>query len=175
MAKRTKADLDAIFADNTTGEISPEDIRDFIDSAALLGAGYFWAESATTTINTQGVYEVATGTVTGVLASGFTVSTPNKALYTGSVDVDVLAIAFLSISCGNNDVVGIQFGKNGTVIPSSQIVRTMGAGNDIGAVSCSGLAELSPNDFIQLFIGNESDITDVTIEKGHVLVFSRFK
>lgn len=72
---RTLAALNALFADNTSGVISPQDIRDLVVSMlphAEIGSG----AKASITLGTG--YQAMDFTVAGVSAYGLTVSTADK-------------------------------------------------------------------------------------------------
>jgi len=70
-----------------------------------------------------------------------------------------------SLESGNNKVVACYLAKNATVIVDS---RTKGTTAGSGAGRVQGLpisftTELSPNDYIEPFVENQTDITDITV------------
>ena len=173
--QRDKAALAALFADNVSGDISPQDLRDFLESMHPSALSYYVSSSAETTIVTQSVYVKVAGTTTQVSARGFTHSN-NRATYTGTPDIHVFITASVSMTAaGTNVITAWRAAKNGTTIASSEVQRKVGTGTDIGALFIAAEADLSTNDYIEIFCANESDTTNMTADYMYVHVLQVFK
>jgi len=71
MTIRTYAALTALFADNITGDISPQDLRDFLDSQRVYGSIVFEGNAVTQTL-ASGVPEILTEWTGDGLSNGST-------------------------------------------------------------------------------------------------------
>jgi len=127
--------------------------------------GYGMAANATaTTITSSGTYYKVAGTTTANTLYLFT-HTDNRLTYTGTPThfFRIMASPISMISAGTNVVVSLKFAKNGTVIgyPSTRKINT---GSDVGSASCHFGVSLATNDYIELFITNETNTSTVTVE-----------
>ena len=118
---------------------------------------------AATTIGVAGTFVKMAGTTAEVTSNDFTISTSNRATYTGALTrrfkVDVSASLTSSVS---NQIISLQFAKNGVVISSSEQQRFIAAGADVGNISLTCLPELVTNDYIEVFctiIGTTGTVT----------------
>ena len=173
--KRSKSDLATLLADNTSGAISPQDVRDFLESMDLSFASMYFSSSAETTIAVAGTYVLAAGTTTSIKLSNFTMPQDNRLTYTGAADVYAEISASISMTCASNSkIVGMKIAKNGTVIDSTEIHRKISTGADIGAAYVQGDVQLATNDYIELFISNETDTANATIDFCNLRVKGAF-
>lgn len=168
---RTKTELLALFADGQIdGSITPQDMRDLIETLTpAIGSIYFsgLVETAITTVNVK------------VLASG------NTTLVTQAHDVDMpqnnriryigtkprhfeVSISMSTTTAANNKNIEYQIFKNGIALTETTMQIKHGTGNDFSSVSITTNVILSLNDYIELFISNETDNTNVTIENGTI-------
>ena len=173
--QRTASALATLFADNTSGDISPQDLRDFLVSAHVNYGVSYVSTAAETTISTQDVFVKAAGTTTEIATRNFT-HTAGRLTYNGTPDINVyVSCCFSMTAAGNSKEIDFKIAKNGTVIDSSMIRRKVGTGTDVGAASVDSFIEgLSTNDYIELWVANHTDTTNVTIELCHLMVFGMF-
>ena len=166
--RRTVSALQTLLADNTTGDISPQDLRDFLVSAAPEYGGLYISSSAATTIGGAGTPTKASGTTASIGASSnITVATTNRITYTGAADIAVIVLFACSMTCASSTVtLGISVAENGTQIASTEVFRKIGTGSDQGAASTFGIATLSQNDYVEMFVTNEDGTGAVTLTKG---------
>ena len=167
---RTKSALAALLADNTTGQISPQDIRDFLETMQPAYGSCYVTASAATTIAVAGTYYKAAGTTTQIDVNRFTHAN-NRLTYTGTPTVRARAIAMLSVlTAGTNDVLGFKIAKNGTPIAASEIRRFVGTGTDVGAVALAVDVDLATNDYLEIWVTNEDATATVTLDKMYFAV-----
>lgn len=157
--------------DNTTGDISPEDIRDVVVSLnpsrgqLELSAG----GSAATTFASSGTYiKVAGTTALDTTVDNTTVSQPSNGVLKllKNVNQVVLVNATLEVlPAGNNKKYTFTFAKNGTAIPALAFTAFYGnlAGNPAG-VFLSGLVSMTYNDEISVVVKNDTDTTSITAQ-----------
>ena len=167
---RTKTALAALFADNTSQQISPQDLRDFLETMSPSFGGYYFSTPAATTCTDASTFYKAAGTTTETNSNRVTVATTNRLTYTGTPTIHVHIAASVSFTTsGTNDVIAVALAKNGTVITGSDMQQYIGAGADIGSTALHFDAMLSTNEYLELWVANNTvGGTTVTIENGYV-------
>jgi hypothetical protein len=168
--QRTVADLITRLADNTSGAISPEDVRDIVASLRpSFGQIYVSAAAAAavTISNTTGYFE-ATAPAWTLSASAHNVDESDgngRLTYTGATTLRALVTCTVSMTCaGSNDVLHFRIGKNGVSAEASEVQRKIGTGADVGAAALTFATDLTTGDHISLFVRNSTATDDVTIE-----------
>lgn len=79
----------------------------------------------------------------------------------------------ISFKNGANDIFsGAVFKNNGATQITTRFSRKIGAGGDVGSVTCSGLATLAAGDTIELWIQNETAADDCIVTDGNIAIFS---
>ena len=143
------------------------------DSAEI--SHYYMESNATaTTISVADTAVKAAGnTVTSPITEKFTNTTTNRATYTGSATHDFTVRAVVSMDSGNNKVVNAMIHKNGTVSPGSSSRTTTHGGTGHGdSVTVQTVVELSTNDYIEIYVSNSTDTSDITVTDMNVIVHS---
>ena len=125
--------------------------------------------TATSVAATGTAYKAAGTTTDGALTSKFT-HTNNRATYIGSIDRPFFVSAALSVESGNNNVVGLYIAKNGVVIADSEIYITTNAGGRAEGASVQTLTTLTADDYIEIFVENETAIADITVTDLNVII-----
>lgn len=140
------------FADNTPIEDSR---KDFIM--------YFENNATATTINTAGVYELVAGTWLEDHANGFTTDANGRATYIGVEDFNFPVDATVSLEpvSGTNKDLAVKFAVNGTEV-GVEFPRRTDSGNP-GVIGIPWQVTLSNGDYIELFVANITDTTNVTV------------
>lgn len=80
---RSYAELQTLLADNITGEISPQDLRDFLDSVATERANIYDQGLAQSHVTSNTAFVKPTLTVTGDASDRFTINTDGTVTLTG--------------------------------------------------------------------------------------------
>jgi hypothetical protein len=175
---RSLADILTLCANNTTGAISPQDIRDVIVSLRN-GHGQIYVaavDSAAVTISDTTNYFEATSPAWTLTSDAylFDESAGNGRLtYTGIPDVRVHVTASVSFTvAGANDVLYLRLGENGTPDEASEVHRKVGTGSDVGAVTMHLNTTMATGEYISLFVRNTSAADDITIEVADIQVIS---
>lgn len=166
---RTKAALAALLADNVTEQISPQDIRDFLETMHPSFGSLYVSTAAETTVSVAGTYVKAAGTTTSVNLHRVTMPANNRLTYTGTPDIHAHIACSLSMTSINNNVtVGVGLAKNGTVLEHSKLNRRVGTGTDVGSTALHADAMMSTNDYLEIFISNETNTGNLQIEYGYL-------
>ena len=165
--RRTLSALQTLLANNITGAVSPQDMRDVLVSL-MVRTGHLSQQGnvAETSITGSVTYFDINLSATSLGGSEleFDESAEGQLRYTGIEDILVsIVCSFSIISAGNNKVYHIRLAKNGTSIASTELRLKIATGADVGeGVSC-GQIVMSQNDYITLEIKNATDTTNATI------------
>lgn len=170
--KRDKAALVALFPDNTTGLISPQDLRDFLESLDLTRGAYYVSTTAATTITSASSggllgnnYVKIAGTTTSKTVNRFT-HADNKLTYASglpSIRADLVAHVSFNHASGSPVDVGVKWALNGIPIDESYNIQTVPASSKV-VIPCVGETTLGATDYVELFVANETDTTNLTAQ-----------
>lgn len=143
-----------------------------VQNSAEIGQYTMQGNATATTIGATGTpVKVAGTTVGGSLVQKFT-HTSNRLTYTGAVTRDFKVTVTLSATAGNGNQVGIYVAKNGTVIDESETYITTNASGRLENGSVQTLVELAQNDYIEIWVENNTSVTNVTVEDLNVITES---
>lgn len=131
-----------------------------------VAAGNLYISSAsTTTFNAINTPVKVKGTTTS--ASLFRVSSPssNRLTYTGTKTKRFQVMCSLTATQpSSNKFFSFYIAKNGTILPESRQEVKIINSTDQGPVTLSCTVPLSPNDYIELWVENETNTTDLTVQ-----------
>jgi hypothetical protein len=160
------AALLAQLPDNTTGLISPEDIRDAVVSLfPSRGQLDLTASAQTTFAATDTWYKLAGTTALDATLGqdGFSQASNNEIRATKAVNQVLLITANVELVCAsNNKTFGITFAKNGVAITGIHVSAVLSDSGKGYGFSITGLLPTLQNDTISVFVRNETDTTAVT-------------
>lgn len=162
---RSLATLASLLADNSSGSVSAQDLRDAV--IATLPPGYaaaYISSSAATDPSDTSTWLQAAGTWTLSDTNGnWSMGTNGRWQWDGAADREVnISVAF-SMTCeGNNKQTQWGIAKNGTIIDGSIIQRYVSTGADIGAAAVTAHTDVTTGDYLTLVCRNITDATDIT-------------
>lgn len=140
-----------------------------VGNSGNIGQYYMLGNATVTTINTQGVYEKILGTTTaGQYLEKFTHEN-NKLIYNGALTGFFKVTAVVTLSSGNNKVISLRVAKNGTNIAQSTSESTTSGTGRSENIKIADIVELVPTDYIELFVANTTDTTNVTVENLNLI------
>ena len=169
--QRTLSQVLALLADNATGDISAQDMRDAVLSLASDHAGMYISTSAATTISTVDVWvdEGSTWTLSPD-SHNFSEDTDGRLQYDGAASRHVHVTASASVtSSGNGKTYEIGIAKNGTVYTPSISQRKIVIGTEVGDVSVTAMIPMDTGDYLTLQVRNVTDDTNATITKANIV------
>jgi len=167
--QRSKAALAALFGDNTSQQISPQDLRDFLESASNTYGSMYISAATSTTVATSGTYVKALGTTTSVNLNRVTMPANNRLTYTGTPDVHAhIALSVSFSTSGTNQTLGLAVAKNGSILTHSEIRNKSGAAGDLLSTALHADAMLSTNDYLEIFVTNHSGTTSLKVDYGYL-------
>lgn len=141
-----------------------------VANSASIGSFYMFNNATLTNIVTQGVAVKVAGTTTsGSLAQKFTFA-DNRATYLGAItrDFKVTAVATIEAASPNKQI-GL-YVYNGALVTESEQYVTTNNSNRAEAVTIQAVVDLSTNDFIEIWVENDTDATDVTVSYLNVII-----
>jgi hypothetical protein len=158
--QRTRAELLALLADNASGAISEQDLRDVLVSV-LGGYGhlFFFTKNVTANIATQTLSTWGTGPASGVTLSGAA----------GTLTVPVDGDYFVSFSATFSGTAGRKVSFSSGALPMTPKVKLDSAGDDV-AVSWSGIVTLAAATAISILYAADVDWTAVSFTSGSLAV-----
>jgi hypothetical protein len=119
----------------------------------------------TTTFSASNTPTKALGTTTA--AELFRMSSPanNRLTYSGAKTrrFDVMCSLSL-VASASNKYYSFYIYKNGVLLPESKQMLKLGSNVDKGSVTLSCTALLAPNDYLEVWVENDSDNSSITIE-----------
>ena len=173
---RTISALQTLFANNTDGDISPQDLRDFLVSAEPDRAEIYWSTPAATTTSNQATYYKAAGTTTlqtSPAAVNFTMPANNRLTYTGTpTRLFLVQVHASQVTASGSVVVHYRIAVDGTTVSSSEVIRKQNTTpSDVGAFALGTIVSLATNSYVELFLKNATSSTTVTVSAGNLLVW----
>jgi len=139
------------------------------DKPAYINA-FMFGTSSTTVIGTQSEFQKLEAVTTQGFSRNGLVHTSNRITNSGVSKV-FKGEAILSISSGNNNEIHLAFYKNGsTKIPCSEQEVTTDSGGRLNAIPIQCLVELNTNDYVEIWVMNDSGTTDVVCDNYNFIV-----
>jgi hypothetical protein len=172
MTIRSKTDLLNNLPDNIIGDISPEDVRDVVETMNPAFGSLYVSTPAQTVINTVNVWEKVAGVTTAVNLNRFDMPADNRLRYIGSPNIHCFGkINFSGDATGNNKTFELAAFHDGSILTHSIIQRFYG-NYSISAVHFD--VQLAQNGYIELFARNINDDTNLDIGNMYMLLIGAF-
>lgn len=176
---RDKAAMLALLADNTSGDITEQVLRDMFVSLRKSPHGRFSLSGAAvdTVVGVAGTYYKVLGTtaLSGDETDFDANSLNNRLRYTGLDEIHAhLAISVSMTATSNNQVMGLQIAKNGVIQPNTRVRHKHTTGTAIGSTAIHGDFHMVTNDYLELFVTKYTTGTNVKIEDLYVFVLGMY-
>jgi len=132
---------------------------------------YMNGNATATTFAGVGVPTKILGTTTDNSLSQKFTHTSNRSTYTGGrTRIFNVSSVTTIISSSSNDQVGVYVAKNGAVINSSETYITTNASNRAENAFVQTVVELETNDYIEIWVENNSDSSSLTAQSLNTLI-----
>jgi hypothetical protein len=133
---------------------------------------FYISASAPTSIGFTQTWTKAAGTTTTDLLQNFDANSVNNRLRyleneTAIFHVDV---SFSMTAASANKTFRFGIAKNGTILTQSIVARKIATSTDVGAASAHALLSMATNDYVELFVANWTDDTNITIDFASFVV-----
>lgn len=138
----------------------------FAPSAEEQAVGHLHMDNnaTATTIAVTGTYYKVDGVTTGALLDHFTHSN-NRLTYTGLAPKKIKISVSAALKSGsNNQIVGIQVAKNGSVVTGGKMRGKLLSAGDPTNMSITDATDIVNGDYIELFVTNETGTNAITVE-----------
>jgi hypothetical protein len=168
--QRSLAALMALLANNTTGDISPQDVRDLVETLRMRSGALYVPVAAVAAIvipDTINYVEMSAPAWTlNAGADGFDETGGNGRLtYKGAADAMVHLTCTVSLTAAaNSQVFHVVLAKNGTPDVSTEVIVKLGIGADVVTAALHLIAHVSTGDYLSVFIRNETSGTNARLE-----------
>jgi len=97
--------------------------------------------------------------------------TNNRLTYAGALDGDFQISAVCTFVCSSsNETIGLYVAKNGVVVPESEMYTRSDSRNRAEGISIQTITQLSQGDYIEIWIENVAETSDVTVEFLNTIV-----
>lgn len=172
--QRTLATLQGLLADNTSNDISEQDLRDFAVSAAPNYGHLYVTSSAATTVSASGTYYEAAGTWTLGEARNFTKQADNRLRYDGAPTQRAKITAHFTLESGSSSqACRVSLAKNGTALNGGDVKVFLGTSGSAPGQGCVvAITSLATNDYVGLFVRNDTGANNLTLAWGSIVVES---
>jgi hypothetical protein len=141
-----------------------------VPNSASIGYYTMNGNAVASDVITQGVAVKVAGTTT---AQGITqrfTHTNNRLTYSGALTRNFRVSGVLSFTSGANDKIGVYVAKNGTPIANSEIYSTANTAGRSENVTAQALVELATNDYVEIWVENDTDTDDITVSDLSVII-----
>lgn len=171
---RTLDTLLELLADNVTGDISAQDVRDLLVSLRPNRVSMYLTDPAPVTLTDPEVWVEVDGAAAWQLdvappSAAITMPTPGRLLYGGVTTRAFLLVASATLSvAGNNKTLELAAAVDGEPVLSSVAQRKIGSGADGGAVPLVSLVELDPGSYLSVAVRNLTDTSTPTVEVANL-------
>lgn len=184
--QRTKSALATLLADNTSGAISPQDLRDLMESLHFSFGSLYISTPAETSIANQNEWTKVAGTTTDVNLHRFegktALAVDNRLKYTGAAMVHVHAVFNWSqTSASSNvefDAAAYHYddsAASGSILTHSIVRRKQGTGSDVGAAAAHFDVMMDTNDYVEMHVRNVTNDTNVTFQYAYMFIMGMFR
>lgn len=153
------------YTDNKTRFVNSKGI----ENTAEIGNYFMTNNAVSTTISLVDTAVKVLGTSTANSINQKFTHTNNRLTYVGALLRDFQVTATLSLTSGNNNIIGVYVAKNGVVITSSEMYSTTSSGGRAESITCQTILELNQNDYIEIFVENSTGTADITVEYLNVI------
>lgn len=131
---------------------------------------YFdFSSSSVTDITAINTWVKLNADTTSIFSRDGLVHTDNKVTNTGSSKVFKVE-GIISVSAGSNQTIHAAFFKNGVLHPCSEQSAITSGTNRVQAIPFHCLVELDTNDYIEVWVKNQANTTDITLDNVNVII-----
>jgi hypothetical protein len=135
-----------------------------VKNTAEIGNYYMLNNATVTTITSAGVPVKIEGTSTANAINQKFSHSDNRLTYTGGLTRNFQVSATASFTSGNNRLIGLYVAKNGVVIADSEMYATTSGSGRAEAIHVQTIFEMDENDYVELWIENDSNTDNITVE-----------
>jgi hypothetical protein len=146
--------------------------KEYVDNQKPHYINYFefTGNPITNIVSSATWYKLNTNSTTSLFSRGDLVHTNNRVTYTGTTSKVFQIEGIVSVSAGNNEQIHASFFKNNSLYPCSEQSTVTSSGGKSTALPFHCIVELQTNDYIEVFVKNQSNTTNITLDNVNVIV-----
>ena len=156
----------------TTGDNEPRfrECKGIVNTSAV--GNYYMSENATpTTFSAADTPTKILGTTTANSINQKFTHTNNRLTYIGALEGDFQISAVCTFVCASsNETVGLYVAKNGVVLTDSEMYTRSDSRNRAEGISIQTITQLTTNDYLEIWIENVADNSNITVEFLNTIV-----
>lgn len=142
-----------------------------ITNTAAVGNYYMRENAVATTFSAADTPTKILGTTTPNTINQKFTHTNNRLTYTGALTSNFEISTVCTFVCSSsNETVGLYVAKNGVVLSDSEMYTRSDSRNRAEGISIQTITELTENDYIEIWIENVDNATDITVEFLNTIV-----
>lgn len=165
---RTLAQLQALLADNISGQISPQDIRDFLVSVLGVYGSIYVVDGAVPQVPGATPVKLTAFANNGI-ARGLTPDHTNDRLTVDANSAGDYLVVFQCAFSGTNNATFEFEAYVNSVASGYKVSRKLGVAGDVGSCSLIGLVTLADGDDVEIFVnGGPGD--SLTVEDAQLVL-----
>jgi len=168
---RDRADILALFADNTSGDISEQDLRDYVVSSwgvygqlSIIDNSSYTQSSLATSPSWTTLLHCDTSTANGVTPVATQSTTNTLTCATGGAGV--YFIWFVACFTGSSNATYLIKLFNNAVATGFQCERKIGTGTDVGNTDFHGIITLAEADVLDVRAQADAASKSITVQSG---------
>jgi hypothetical protein len=132
---------------------------------AVSSGNIYVSTPATTLFAAMNTPVKVSGTTTAASLFRVTAPTSNRLAYTGTKTRTFQVICSLSmLAASSNRSYSFYISKNGSLLPESKQFLKLGSNADRGTVTLSCMVSMNTNDYVEVWVENNSDNSSLTVE-----------
>lgn len=174
---RSIADILALFPDNSTGAVSPQDLRDMVVSLQTAYGDMYVSSALATTLGTTGTAVKAGGTTTAGILQDFSMPTDNRLRYDGAATRAVHAVATATIlsTAVSQDITAYIYhydnsSTSGAVVAKSAAAHSLSTvASEPHAITVQAQVEMDTNDYLEFWLANDTSSQNVTAQNMNLV------
>lgn len=170
--QRSTAVLQGLLPDNGTGDISAQDLRDLLVSAAPNFGHLYVSSASATTVGASATWYEAAGTFSLGQARNMSKQADNRLRYDGLPTWMAIVIAHFTLECGSSSqsaLVGLA--KNGSVLTGGdQRVYLGTTGSSPGQGCLVAMTPVTTSDYFGIWVRNDTGANNLTLAYGSIVV-----
>ena len=143
-----------------------------INNTATTGVMTMQGNATATTVSAVDTDYVAAGTtiLDSTVTQKFSMPQSNRLTYDGAINRQFRCTAMLTLTAGNNNQIGVYWGKNGTPIANSEMYATMDGNGRRENMAIQAIVELADGDYMEVFVKNTTGATDITLNDLNAVI-----
>jgi len=143
-----------------------------IINTATTGVITMQGNSTATTVGAVNTEYVAAGTtiLDTTVTQKFSMPQNMRLNYDGAISRQFRCTSMLTLTSGNNNQIGVYWGKNGVPVVNSEMYATMDGNGRRENMAIQTVVELAEDDYMEIFVENATGTADITVNDLNAVI-----